>query len=78
MGRAVRVYIVRHGETEENAQKIIQGQLDTKLNATGMRQAELVAKALRNVPFSAAYTSDLVRASEVRVSKLGLPYFHFC
>ncbi|KAI8989772.1 phosphoglycerate mutase-like protein [Trametes punicea] len=57
-----RVYIVRHGETDENRHGIIQGQLDTPLNATGVHQAELAADALADVPFGAAYSSDLQRA----------------
>ena len=60
---AVRIYIVRHGETEENKQKIIQGQLDTELNLEGEKQADLVAKALRNIPFDVCYSSDLKRAA---------------
>ncbi|KAJ7286368.1 phosphoglycerate mutase-like protein [Mycena rebaudengoi] len=56
------VYVVRHGETQENREGIIQGQLDTALNDTGVEQARLVANALRAVPFDFAYSSDLVRA----------------
>ena len=59
-----RVYIVRHGETEENTQKIIQGHLDTILNSEGERQADLVAKALKDIPFDVAYSSNLKRATE--------------
>jgi hypothetical protein len=59
-----RVYIVRHAETEENKQKIIQGQLDTILNSEGERQADLVAKALKDIPFDVAYSSDLKRAMD--------------
>ena len=57
------VYIVRHGQTEENKQKIIQGQLDTILNSEGERQADLVAKALKDIPFNVCYSSDLQRAT---------------
>ena len=59
----VRIYVVRHGETEENKQKIIQGQLDTQLNSEGEKQADLVAKALRDIPFDVCYSSDLKRAA---------------
>ena len=59
-----RVYIVRHAETEENKQKIIQGHLDTILNSEGERQADLVAKALKDVPFDVAYSSNLKRATD--------------
>ncbi|KAI0672863.1 phosphoglycerate mutase-like protein [Trametes maxima] len=62
MAVVAKVYIVRHGETDHNRQGIIQGQLDTPLNAAGVHQAELAADALENVPFGAAYSSDLQRA----------------
>jgi probable phosphoglycerate mutase len=57
---------VRHGETQENKDSVIQGQLDTELNETGLEQARRVADALRSVHFDAAYSSDLVRALKVR------------
>ncbi|KAF4576306.1 hypothetical protein EYR36_001094 [Pleurotus pulmonarius] len=59
-----RIYIVRHGETQENHCGIIQGQLDTELNDTGRRQANLVARALKEIPFDFAHTSDLKRAAD--------------
>lgn len=62
-----RFYIVRHGETDANRQRIIQGHLDTELNAAGIEQAQLTANALANIPFTAAYTSDLKRAHKVRI-----------
>ncbi|KAJ7735277.1 phosphoglycerate mutase-like protein [Mycena maculata] len=57
-----RIYVVRHGETAENRESIIQGHLDTALNEAGVEQARLVADALRSVHFDAAYSSDLQRA----------------
>ena len=63
-----RVYIVRHGETDHNREGIMQGQLDTALNAAGVEQARLAADALEDVPFGVAYSSDLERARKVRVS----------
>ena len=62
---AVRVYIVRHGETEHNRLGIMQGHLDTALNDTGVAQARLAADALADAPFAAAYSSDLQRARKV-------------
>jgi broad specificity phosphatase PhoE len=58
------VYIVRHAQTEENKQKIIQGHLDTMLNSEGERQADLVAKALKDIPFDVCYSSHLQRATD--------------
>lgn len=63
--REVDVLIVRHGETDENAQGIVQGQLNTQLNERGRYQAQLLAFVLKDVQFTHAYTSDLSRASEV-------------
>jgi broad specificity phosphatase PhoE len=57
------VYIVRHGQTEENKQNIIQGHLDTILNSEGERQSDLVAKALKDIPFDVCHSSDLRRAT---------------
>ncbi|KAI0782212.1 phosphoglycerate mutase-like protein, partial [Abortiporus biennis] len=67
-----RVFIVRHGETDENRQGIMQGQLDTKLNPAGVEQAQLTANALERVPLKAVYSSDLSRAvktAEIILSK---------
>lgn len=64
----VVVRLVRHGETNENVQGIMQGQLDTELNDLGRAQAERLAEALESIPFQYAFTSDLRRASEVSTS----------
>ena len=70
MAPALIVTIVRHGETEENRLRIVQGQLDTKLSDAGRKQADVVAAALAapEVPFSHAFSSDLSRSVEVRFS----------
>jgi len=62
--RPVNVYLVRHGETEENKLGIVQGQLNTQLNKTGRDQAQVLAQALKDVPFSHGFTSDLSRAAD--------------
>ena len=62
----MRVYIVRHGETQENKDGIIQGQRDTSLNAVGLEQARLVGEALKGAKLGVAFSSDLSRAVKVR------------
>ena len=62
---AAVIYVVRHGETEENRMGVMQGQLDTSLNAMGVEQARLTANALEKVPFARAHSSDLTRAIKV-------------
>lgn len=56
------IYVVRHGQTDENINGIIQGQLDTLLNQVGIDQAQRVGEALKCVQFDLVYSSDLKRA----------------
>lgn len=65
MHRAItRICFVRHGETDWNAGRRIQGQIDSSLNADGIAQAEAVARALAKEQFTAIYSSDLARARD--------------
>lgn len=57
-----RICLVRHGETEWNAERRIQGQIDIGLNATGVAQAEAAGRWLKNAGITALYSSDLKRA----------------
>lgn len=66
-----QVYIVRHGETEWNAQGRIQGHSDIPLSDTGRSQAQSAARRLSRVPFSVAYSSDLMRTHETAQIILG-------
>lgn len=57
------IYLVRHGETDNNKQGIIQGaKVDAPLNSTGIKQAKAAAQKLKAVPFAAAFSSQAVRA----------------
>lgn len=58
----MNVYIVRHGQTDYNEKKIIQGWLNSELNESGIQQAKNVADKLKGVLFDAVYSSDLNRA----------------
>lgn len=62
MAPVTNLYLVRHGETEWNAEGRYQGQANPALNEPGQHQAERLAEALRDIKFEAAYTSDLDRA----------------
>ena len=58
----MKIYLVRHGETDWNLQERMQGQADNELNDTGRKQAQIVADKLRGIPFDAAFSSTLRRA----------------
>jgi broad specificity phosphatase PhoE len=58
------ILLVRHGETDWNAERRVQGHSDTPLNETGRAQALSLALALRDEPIDAVYASDLSRAEE--------------
>lgn len=58
----MKLYIARHGETQWNKEKRIQGRADLEMNETGISQVEAVAKGLSEVKFDAVYSSPLKRA----------------
>lgn len=57
-----RICMVRHGETDWNVEKRIQGHIDNPLNTVGFAQANAAAAGLVAHPFHAIYSSDLDRA----------------
>ena len=68
--------IARHGETDWNAQGVLQGWLDVPINAVGRRQAAEMAEELAATQFDAVWTSSLIRAretAEIIADRLGLP-----
>lgn len=56
------LYLVRHGETEWNVKRIIQGHLDSPLTEKGVKQVEDTAQELKHISFDAIFSSDLPRA----------------
>lgn len=56
------IYLIRHGETDWNKVKRLQGITDIPLNAYGIELAEKTAEGLKDVPFDRIYTSPLIRA----------------
>ncbi len=63
----MKIYLVRHGETEWNKEYRLQGQADTRLNEYGRELAQVTAEALKEIPFDVIYHSPLNRAEETAV-----------
>lgn len=61
----MKLFIVRHGETEQNLAGILTGQIDGKLTEKGKAQGKEVALALSTYTFSHIYTSDLSRCTYI-------------
>jgi broad specificity phosphatase PhoE len=58
------ILLVRHGETDWNRERRVQGHADEPLNDVGRAQARELAAALAQEVFDAIYASDLARAHE--------------
>ncbi len=65
------IYIFRHGETDANAEKRMQGWLDMPLNANGMAQAQDLAQKLSDIKFDCVYSSPLSRAFDTARAVVG-------
>jgi broad specificity phosphatase PhoE len=57
----MRIVVVRHGETVENAQDIVMGHHGGNLSENGLRQAKETAAKLKDYEFDQAWSSDLRR-----------------
>jgi broad specificity phosphatase PhoE len=64
MSLTTHVVIIRHGQSQGNAEGRFGGHTDTPLSPRGRKQAEATAKALASERFDAIYSSDLPRAIE--------------
>ena len=66
----LKVYIVRHGESETNQKGLWTGWLDVNLTDAGKKQAQSVGEYLSKIKFDKIYSSDLVRARQTAENAL--------
>lgn len=70
------LYIMRHGKTDWNVQRKLQGRTDIPLNDTGRQMAEEVREECSGIKFDVCYVSPLIRAretAEIALKGLGVP-----
>ena len=67
----MKLFLVRHGETTANLNRIYAGQSDVKLTDLGRKQAESIRPILAPFTFDKVYSSDLSRAIDTQL--LALP-----
>lgn len=69
----MKLYLLRHGETDYNRRQALQGQMDAPLNENGRRQALGAAAQLEGIHFDAVYSSPLQRAKHTALLATDLP-----
>ena len=67
----MKITLVRHGQTEQNYQNILNGRSNDLLNDTGRRQCQKLREQLKDVRFDFCYMSPLVRTVETAFILIG-------
>lgn len=60
----MRLHLIRHGQTDWNATRRVQGQLDSHLDESGELQARALGRGLADTPFERLYVSSSARTRE--------------
>jgi probable phosphoglycerate mutase len=72
----LRLILIRHGQTDANANHLLQGQSDGRLNTIGWQETERLGNALKHAGLDVIISSDMVRAQDTAsaiASHHGLP-----
>ena len=67
----LKLYLMRHGETEWNLSEKIQGHLDSPITENGIKKLKETGKKLENIVFEEVYTSYMertIKTAEIIVS----------
>ena len=59
-----KLYFIRHGQTDFNNGKVLQGRKDAHLNAKGLEQAQIMTQYMRRFKLDVIYSSPLDRAQK--------------
>lgn len=73
------IFIVRHGETDWNVQKKVQGKTDIELNKRGIEQAQIISQKLKNETIDMIISSPLKRTkqtAEIIAKVIDCPIFY--
>ncbi len=60
----MKIYLIRHGETDQNKRKCLQGRTDIVLNEYGRELAYRTAEGMKDITFDIIFSSPLKRARE--------------
>lgn len=60
----MNIYLLRHGQTDENKKKVYYGAYDAELNNEGIKDAKRARKRLKNINFDKIYVSDRMRTMQ--------------
>ncbi len=60
----MKLFFVRHGETDDNVNLLLSTEVVTPLNEEGKKQAQKIGSFLKKESFDIAYTSDMIRAQQ--------------
>ena len=55
----MKIFLVRHGETQANVNKLFNGRNEKDLNAKGVSQAEKLSSQIKNIPIDLIISSPL-------------------
>lgn len=66
----MRVYFIRHGQSEANFTKVHSGWAQVNLTELGISQAKEVGEYLKDISFDKVYSSDLIRAMQTAENAL--------
>ena len=67
----MKLYVIRHGQSETNIKKCFTGWAQVNLTENGIQQAESIRPVLENISFDRVFSSDLHRA--MKTAETALP-----